>query len=179
MRYIQYTQYKKRDSWGSMLLVPLLFLNACKWKFLQENGWLPWCVSVCTGSLMRLFFLPNRESFPNGLQFTILMRFTVDQTQTPNLKVNDVRACVRVCLSVWERELSVCDGLSKRRKDGQKAGNCVTMAHDLMPAHTGAAFLNPMKPWILGCDWIAIWCSHSTGCLALLLCGHFLQAFLL
>ncbi|XP_069776816.1 CLIP-associating protein 2-like isoform X12 [Narcine bancroftii] len=28
-----------------------------------------------------------RESFPNDLQFNILMRFTVDQTQTPNLKV--------------------------------------------------------------------------------------------
>uniref|UniRef100_A0A8C7FUP1 Cytoplasmic linker associated protein 2 n=1 Tax=Oncorhynchus kisutch TaxID=8019 RepID=A0A8C7FUP1_ONCKI len=35
----------------------------------------------------------TRSSFPNDLQFTILMRFTVDQTQTPNLKVN-------VCLSV-------------------------------------------------------------------------------
>uniref|UniRef100_A0A8C1PNW6 Cytoplasmic linker associated protein 2 n=1 Tax=Cyprinus carpio TaxID=7962 RepID=A0A8C1PNW6_CYPCA len=30
----------------------------------------------------------TRESFPNDLQFTILMRFTVDQTQTPNLKVS-------------------------------------------------------------------------------------------
>uniref|UniRef100_A0A8C7HY96 Cytoplasmic linker associated protein 2 n=1 Tax=Oncorhynchus kisutch TaxID=8019 RepID=A0A8C7HY96_ONCKI len=29
----------------------------------------------------------TRSSFPNDLQFTILMRFTVDQTQTPNLKV--------------------------------------------------------------------------------------------
>ncbi|XP_057683930.1 CLIP-associating protein 2 isoform X1 [Corythoichthys intestinalis] len=29
----------------------------------------------------------TREAFPNDLQFTILMRFTVDQTQTPNLKV--------------------------------------------------------------------------------------------
>ncbi|XP_061598553.1 CLIP-associating protein 2 isoform X30 [Cololabis saira] len=29
----------------------------------------------------------TRESFPNDLQFTILMRFTVDQTQTPNHKV--------------------------------------------------------------------------------------------
>ncbi|KAG9355551.1 hypothetical protein JZ751_000389 [Albula glossodonta] len=29
----------------------------------------------------------TRESFPNDLQFAILMRFTVDQTQTPNLKV--------------------------------------------------------------------------------------------
>ncbi|KAL4617182.1 CLIP-associating protein 2-like [Arapaima gigas] len=29
----------------------------------------------------------SRESFPNDLQFAILMRFTVDQTQTPNLKV--------------------------------------------------------------------------------------------
>ncbi|XP_063308062.1 CLIP-associating protein 2 isoform X27 [Pelobates fuscus] len=29
----------------------------------------------------------TRESFPTELQFSILMRFTVDQTQTPNLKV--------------------------------------------------------------------------------------------
>ncbi|XP_008116523.2 CLIP-associating protein 2 isoform X19 [Anolis carolinensis] len=29
----------------------------------------------------------TRESFPNDLQFSILMRFTVDQTQTPSLKV--------------------------------------------------------------------------------------------
>ncbi|KPP67775.1 hypothetical protein Z043_113596, partial [Scleropages formosus] len=29
----------------------------------------------------------SRDSFPNDLQFAILMRFTVDQTQTPNLKV--------------------------------------------------------------------------------------------
>ncbi|XP_050635300.1 CLIP-associating protein 2 isoform X24 [Macaca thibetana thibetana] len=29
----------------------------------------------------------TRESFPNDLQFNILMRFTVDQTQTPSLKV--------------------------------------------------------------------------------------------
>uniref|UniRef100_A0A4W3J703 Cytoplasmic linker associated protein 2 n=1 Tax=Callorhinchus milii TaxID=7868 RepID=A0A4W3J703_CALMI len=29
----------------------------------------------------------TRDSFPNDLQFSILMRFTVDQTQTPNLKV--------------------------------------------------------------------------------------------
>uniref|UniRef100_A0A8U8C689 Uncharacterized protein n=1 Tax=Geospiza parvula TaxID=87175 RepID=A0A8U8C689_GEOPR len=30
----------------------------------------------------------TRESFPNDLQFSILMRFTVDQTQTPSLKLN-------------------------------------------------------------------------------------------
>uniref|UniRef100_A0A2I2ZKR1 Cytoplasmic linker associated protein 2 n=1 Tax=Gorilla gorilla gorilla TaxID=9595 RepID=A0A2I2ZKR1_GORGO len=30
----------------------------------------------------------TRESFPNDLQFNILMRFTVDQTQTPSLKIN-------------------------------------------------------------------------------------------
>ncbi|XP_053571771.1 CLIP-associating protein 2-like [Bombina bombina] len=29
----------------------------------------------------------TRESFPNDLQFNIIMRFTVDQTQTPNIKV--------------------------------------------------------------------------------------------
>lgn len=32
-----------------------------------------------------------RESFPNDLQFSILMRFTVDQTQTPSLKVRIFR----------------------------------------------------------------------------------------
>lgn len=54
-----------------------------------------------------------RESFPNDLQFTILMRFTVDQTQTPNLKVNEqlvlfvsvlfisvMDSCVCVCVCV-------------------------------------------------------------------------------
>ncbi|TSK31383.1 CLIP-associating protein 2 [Bagarius yarrelli] len=35
----------------------------------------------------------TRESFPNDLQFTILMRFTVDQTQTPNLKPGKRRCC--------------------------------------------------------------------------------------
>uniref|UniRef100_A0A3B5N0W8 TOG domain-containing protein n=1 Tax=Xiphophorus couchianus TaxID=32473 RepID=A0A3B5N0W8_9TELE len=39
----------------------------------------------------------TRESFPNDLQFTILMRFTVDQTQTPSLKVLTVYDAV--CLS--------------------------------------------------------------------------------
>lgn len=39
---------------------------------------------------MRISSFSDRESFPNDLQFTILMRFTVDQTQTPNLKVNDM-----------------------------------------------------------------------------------------
>lgn len=33
------------------------------------------------------FLLPCRESFPYEQQFNILMRFIVDQTQTPNLKV--------------------------------------------------------------------------------------------
>uniref|UniRef100_A0A8C5AH31 Cytoplasmic linker associated protein 2 n=1 Tax=Gadus morhua TaxID=8049 RepID=A0A8C5AH31_GADMO len=48
----------------------------------------------------------TRESFPNDLQFTILMRFTVDQTQTPNLKVRPLTylsfncVCVRVCAQV-------------------------------------------------------------------------------
>lgn len=46
------------------------------------------------------FFFLYRESFPNDLQFTILMRFTVDQTQTPNLKVSSV--IVRVCVRVHE-----------------------------------------------------------------------------
>ncbi|TWW65195.1 CLIP-associating protein 2 [Takifugu flavidus] len=37
----------------------------------------------------------TRESFPNDLQFTILMRFTVDQTQTPNLKPVRSSCCGR------------------------------------------------------------------------------------
>lgn len=35
----------------------------------------------------QLRFLSSRESFPYEQQFNILMRFIVDQTQTPNLKV--------------------------------------------------------------------------------------------
>lgn len=48
------------------------------------------------------FFYIYRESFPNDLQFTILMRFTVDQTQTPNLKVSSVSVfvCAGVCMCV-------------------------------------------------------------------------------
>lgn len=33
------------------------------------------------------FYFTYRESFPFDQQFNILMRFIVDQTQTPNLKV--------------------------------------------------------------------------------------------
>uniref|UniRef100_A0A8C1RXP9 Cytoplasmic linker associated protein 2 n=1 Tax=Cyprinus carpio TaxID=7962 RepID=A0A8C1RXP9_CYPCA len=41
----------------------------------------------------------TRESFPNDLQFTILMRFTVDQTQTPNLKVSAYLShCFSCCI---------------------------------------------------------------------------------
>lgn len=36
-----------------------------------------------------------RESFPNDLQFSILMRFTVDQTQTPSLKVRLFRLALQ------------------------------------------------------------------------------------
>uniref|UniRef100_A0A673TI83 Cytoplasmic linker associated protein 2 n=1 Tax=Suricata suricatta TaxID=37032 RepID=A0A673TI83_SURSU len=39
----------------------------------------------------------TRESFPNDLQFNILMRFTVDQTQTPSLK-----AAQSVLISLFE-----------------------------------------------------------------------------
>lgn len=53
---------------------------------------------------LKVFFLCIcRESFPNDLQFTILMRFTVDQTQTPNLKVKCLCVRIRVqvlCMSV-------------------------------------------------------------------------------
>lgn len=54
-----------------------------------------------------LICLLYRESFPNDLQFSILMRFTVDQTQTPSLKVSILRLAVQaenssligICLS--------------------------------------------------------------------------------
>lgn len=50
-----------------------------------------------------LFVSFYRESFPNDLQFTILMRFTVDQTQTPNLKVSaDVRSVCEVSQASWD-----------------------------------------------------------------------------
>lgn len=41
----------------------------------------------CASNAFCLISLFCRESFPNDLQFSILMRFTVDQTQTPSLKV--------------------------------------------------------------------------------------------
>lgn len=49
------------------------------------NTWFYWLVLLST----------FRESFPNDLQFNILMRFTVDQTQTPSLKVKNkkVKSC--------------------------------------------------------------------------------------
>lgn len=55
---------------------------------------------MVTESQFLFFFNIYRESFPNDLQFTILMRFTVDQTQTPNLKVSSVG--VRVCMCVLD-----------------------------------------------------------------------------
>lgn len=44
------------------------------------NTWITCCVSC----------LSLRESFPFDQQFNILMRFIVDQTQTPNLKVQSL-----------------------------------------------------------------------------------------
>uniref|UniRef100_A0A673CCL9 Cytoplasmic linker associated protein 2 n=1 Tax=Sphaeramia orbicularis TaxID=375764 RepID=A0A673CCL9_9TELE len=50
----------------------------------------------------------TRESFPNDLQFTILMRFTVDQTQTPNLKVTHLRFCkVKVAILKYIETLTL------------------------------------------------------------------------
>uniref|UniRef100_A0A8B9KYK0 Cytoplasmic linker associated protein 2 n=1 Tax=Astyanax mexicanus TaxID=7994 RepID=A0A8B9KYK0_ASTMX len=43
----------------------------------------------------------TRESFPNDLQFTILMRFTVDQTQTPNLKVSAALGNKKLIHILW------------------------------------------------------------------------------
>ncbi|XP_023369714.1 CLIP-associating protein 2 isoform X7 [Otolemur garnettii] len=48
----------------------------------------------------------TRESFPNDLQFNILMRFTVDQTQTPSLKT--VKPALRDQLhSFWSYKVKV------------------------------------------------------------------------
>ncbi|XP_029337738.1 CLIP-associating protein 2 isoform X10 [Mus caroli] len=48
----------------------------------------------------------TRESFPNDLQFNILMRFTVDQTQTPSLKI--VAPALRDQLhSFWSSKVKV------------------------------------------------------------------------
>ncbi|XP_065789019.1 CLIP-associating protein 2 isoform X4 [Muntiacus reevesi] len=48
----------------------------------------------------------TRESFPNDLQFNILMRFTVDQTQTPSLKT--VKPALRDQLhSFWSSKVKV------------------------------------------------------------------------
>ncbi|XP_040596031.1 CLIP-associating protein 2 isoform X6 [Mesocricetus auratus] len=48
----------------------------------------------------------TRESFPNDLQFNILMRFTVDQTQTPSLKT--VKPAIRDQLhSFWSSKVKV------------------------------------------------------------------------
>ncbi|XP_045393262.1 CLIP-associating protein 2 isoform X7 [Lemur catta] len=48
----------------------------------------------------------TRESFPNDLQFNILMRFTVDQTQTPSLKT--VKPALRDQLhSFWSAKVKV------------------------------------------------------------------------
>lgn len=76
-------------------------------------------------------FCIHRESFPNDLQFTILMRFTVDQTQTPNLKVNFVIvcACVHVCATY---ELRVCADVNKRHGAGGSGTVCLCY----LPAHS-------------------------------------------
>jgi len=43
--------------------------------------------NLCCIVFLSLFSL-DRDSFPFDQQFNILMRFIVDQTQTPNLKVS-------------------------------------------------------------------------------------------
>lgn len=102
-----------------------------------------------------------RESFPNDLQFTILMRFTVDQTQTPNLKVKCwcVRIRVRVlCMSVCSIYewvclcTSVCGCASVDLNKQREAGSSGTVSL-LLPACT---YSPPKFPSILGCDWIVV-----------------------
>lgn len=45
-------------------------------------------LGVYVASHLCLGFSLDRDSFPFDQQFNILMRFIVDQTQTPNLKVS-------------------------------------------------------------------------------------------
>lgn len=97
----------------------------------------------CTRSLKRTFFFSDRDSFPNDLQFTILMRFTVDQTQTPNLKVNIMFigfVCECMCGSMWKLCLCVKVWVREGRMDTRLEiqGLC-NLGNDLMPAHAGAA----------------------------------------
>lgn len=52
--------------------------------------------------LISFFFFCPRDSFPFDQQFNILMRFIVDQTQTPNLKVSGCSPCFsRPLFPVW------------------------------------------------------------------------------
>lgn len=127
-----------------------------------------------------LFFYIYRESFPNDLQFTILMRFTVDQTQTPNLKVSSasVYVCAGVCMCVsyiwvdW-----VCSVLNKRHEAG---GSGTVLL--LLPC----TYSPPEFPSVLGCDWIVVrslfllcyaGCSIQNILLLLLICPplHFFK----
>ncbi|CAG5866011.1 unnamed protein product [Menidia menidia] len=60
---------------ASLLFLPLAFLSSG-----SVSG-------ITLVHHMSQLMIPQRESFPFDQQFNILMRFIVDQTQTPNLKV--------------------------------------------------------------------------------------------
>lgn len=107
------------------------------------------------------FLCIYRESFPNDLQFTILMRFTVDQTQTPNLKVKCWCVRIRVhvlCMTACSIYEWVCVlqcmwvyvsvDLNKQLEAGSSGTDSL-----LLPACT---YSPPKFPSILGCDWIVV-----------------------
>uniref|UniRef100_A0A8B9GJL4 Cytoplasmic linker associated protein 2 n=1 Tax=Amazona collaria TaxID=241587 RepID=A0A8B9GJL4_9PSIT len=60
----------------------------------------------------------TRESFPNDLQFSILMRFTVDQTQTPSLKVSAFRLALQAKLFVKVAILKYIETLAQQMDPG-------------------------------------------------------------
>uniref|UniRef100_A0A8C3G5Y3 Cytoplasmic linker associated protein 2 n=1 Tax=Cyclopterus lumpus TaxID=8103 RepID=A0A8C3G5Y3_CYCLU len=69
----------------------------------------------------------TRESFPNDLQFTILMRFTVDQTQTPNLKV---KVAILKYIDTLTLQMEAPDFVnsSETRSDVRKAAQSVLIS---------------------------------------------------
>lgn len=138
---------------------------------------LPACfMAIILRQLMWISMFSCRESFPNDLQFTILMRFTVDQTQTPNLKVDDKIMCVSEkveCVKIWSM-----DGMGWKFRDADTMVTAVMIWPHSCPRWLcipkSHQTLNPGL-------WLdSNWSRHSTGFLfALLQCGHSLQVLLL
>lgn len=80
-------------SWSSEFLWLVVKLRRKAWQmFIFVVEALSYQVSFSPENFYCITFLPllslDRDSFPFDQQFNILMRFIVDQTQTPNLKVS-------------------------------------------------------------------------------------------